>query len=337
MPTSLVVKKGSKILGSTSGGMPCPLSSISIITKSPGGHRRLAELLRLVGADVAGPHDDPAALRHGVAGVDHEVDDDLLQLVEVGLDQPQVAAVAHVDLDLLADQATHHVLQFGEHVGELQHLGPQRLAAREGEQLPHQAGGPVGVLLDLHDVLERRIGRPVVREQQVGIAEDGGQHVVEVVRDAARELADGLHLLRLGEALLQRALLGGVEHEEMRARAPRRSPPRPETKKRAARLPGPFRLASTGATSVWPAIAAAIAACSAARSRSTTPAKMERAGPVLAAQPLAEELGEGRVGADHRAGRVDGGDRHRGRVEQAGEAHLGGPQVIRRLLAGARG
>ena len=37
------------------------------------------------------------------------------------------------------------------------------------------------------------------------------EHVVEVVRHAAGELADGLHLLRLGELRLQRPLLGGVE------------------------------------------------------------------------------------------------------------------------------
>ena len=53
----------------------------------------------------------------------------------------------------------------------------------------------------------------MVGEQQVGIADDRGQHVVEVVRDAAGELADRLHLLPLREILLQGALLGRVERE----------------------------------------------------------------------------------------------------------------------------
>ena len=166
-------------------------------------------------ADVAGPHQDAAAVGHGVACVDDEVDDHLLELVEIGLDQPQVAAVLDVDLDLLADQPAHHVLQLGQNVAELQHLGPQRLPAREGQQLAHQAGRPVAVLLDLHDVLEGRIGRPVVGQQQVGIAQDRGQDVVEVMRDAAGQLADGLHLLRLDEAFLQGALLGRVEREDV--------------------------------------------------------------------------------------------------------------------------
>ncbi len=97
-------------------------------------------------------------------------------------------------------------------LAEIEHLRPQRLAARERQQLPHQARRPVGVLLDLHDVLERRIGRLVRVEQEVGRHHDGGQHVVEVVRDAAGELADRFHAGALVDLVLQRALAGGLEH-----------------------------------------------------------------------------------------------------------------------------
>ena len=51
-------------------------------------------------------------------------------------------------------------------------------------------------------------------EQHVGEAEDRRQHVVEVVRDAARELADDLHLLALREAGFERLLLGRVDDVE---------------------------------------------------------------------------------------------------------------------------
>ena len=112
------------------------------------------------------------------------------------------------ELDVLAEQPLQQDRQVGQRVAEREHLRPQRLPAREGQQLPHQAGGAVGVLLDVHDVLEGRVARPVVGEQQVGEADDRGQHVVEVVRDAAGELADRLHLLALRELLLERPLLG---------------------------------------------------------------------------------------------------------------------------------
>ena len=48
-------------------------------------------------------------------------------------------------------------------------------------------------------------------EQQVGRHDDGGQHVVEVVRDAAGKLADRLHLLALRHLALERLLLGRLD------------------------------------------------------------------------------------------------------------------------------
>ena len=44
--------------------------------------------------------------------------------------------------------------------------------------------------------------RASLRCSEVKTAHDDGEHIVEVVRDAAGELADGLHLLDLAELLL---------------------------------------------------------------------------------------------------------------------------------------
>ena len=44
-------------------------------------------------------------------------------------------------------------------------------------------------------------------QAQLRIADDGREDVVEIVRDAAREGADGLHLLRLAQLPLELALL----------------------------------------------------------------------------------------------------------------------------------
>jgi hypothetical protein len=59
----------------------------------------------------------------------------------------------------------------------------------------------------------------VIGEQKVGIADDRGQHVVEIVRHAAGELTDRLHLLRLGEVLLKGLLLRRVERVDRGAAA----------------------------------------------------------------------------------------------------------------------
>ena len=245
-----------------------------------GGNKRLlVEGGAFGGRHVARAHGDLAAVLHRVARVDDQVDDDLFELVEVGLDQPQVAPVHDVEPDRLADQTAQQHLQLRQHFAELQRLRPQRLPAREGEQLPHQPGRPVGVLLDLHDVLEGRIGGAVIAEQQVGIADDRGQHIVEVVGDAAGELADRLHLLALDEALLQRALLGGVEGEDERARPFVVLRFGGGQKKRAERGGSPLSATSTGAMSPLPPLASAMASASASWSRSA-PRRRSRALPV---------------------------------------------------------
>ena len=64
--------------------------------------------------------------------------------------------------------------------------------------------------LNLHQILPQRIFLRHVVEHQAAVAEDRGQQVVEVVRDAAGELADRLHLLRLPQLLLELAPLGDV-------------------------------------------------------------------------------------------------------------------------------
>jgi hypothetical protein len=56
----------------------------------------------------------------------------------------------------------------------------------------------------------------MVEHQQVDIAHDRLQHVVEVVRHAAGKLAKGHHFLRLRELLLKRLLLGRVDQENQR-------------------------------------------------------------------------------------------------------------------------
>ena len=77
-------------------------------------------------------------------------------------------------------------------------------------------------LIDIRSA-KRRIARLVLEQQQVGEADDRGQHVVEVVRDAAGELAHRLHLLALRELRLELVLVGHVEGVDVdAARASRR-------------------------------------------------------------------------------------------------------------------
>ena len=66
------------------------------------------------------------------------------------------------------------------------------------------AARALGGLLDLLDDRARSGSSARARSsEQLAVAEDDGEQVVEVVRDAAGEPADRLHLLRLAELLLE--------------------------------------------------------------------------------------------------------------------------------------
>ena len=143
----------------------------------------------VLGADVRRTQGELAAKRHGITRVDGKIDDDLLELPHVGLDRPQIAHLPHVKGDILAYQAPEQHRQVGQGFAYVDHLRTHGLLAREGEQLTHQAGGAIGILLDLHDVLEGRIGRPVRIEQEVGRHHDGAQQIVEIVGYVSRQRA----------------------------------------------------------------------------------------------------------------------------------------------------
>ena len=155
----------------------------------------------------------PAAVGHGVARVDDEVEERVLQLVGIGEGGPEPAALHGFHLDRLAERPAHDLRHAGDQAVHLQRLRLERLAPAEGEQAVGQLRRAVRALLRHADMaFERRRERfrpavpGIAREpplHHVEIADDDGEQVVEVVGDAAGELADRLHLLRLPELRLR--------------------------------------------------------------------------------------------------------------------------------------
>ncbi len=163
-----------------------------------------------VEVDVGGFDREPAALRHRVAGVDHEIHQHLLDLTRVGAHPPQVRRGDGDERDVLADEPPQHAVHFSHDDVEVQDLGLEHLAAAVGEQLAGEPGRPLRRLADLFHIAAHRVPGRQVAQQQLRVAEDRREQVVEVVRDAAGELAHRLHFLRLAELLLEAALLGDV-------------------------------------------------------------------------------------------------------------------------------
>ena len=141
-----------------------------------------------------------AARRHGVAGIDGEIEQRELELARIDLHGARPPRHADLDLDIAAQRAAEHVLDLGQPFGEIDDARLQRLPPRECQQLPRQAfaalrrGGDRVEQVDLLVVLD-------VAAQPLHAAADDHQKIVEVGGDAAGQSADGLELL----GLVQRA------------------------------------------------------------------------------------------------------------------------------------
>ena len=135
-----------------------------------------------------------SARGHRVPGVDGEVQDDTLDLRRVGVDRPHRRRQHRHQLDPRSEQAAEqggHRANRPVEVNPGQRRGP--VAVGRGE-LPRQPGAARDRVANLVDVGAPRIVGGGAQRQQVGVAEDGHQDDVEVVRDAGRQRGGSLRL-----------------------------------------------------------------------------------------------------------------------------------------------
>jgi hypothetical protein len=191
----------------------------------------ICRAVALVEEAVRGFDRQLAAIGHRIARVDRDVENRALELVAIHRDPPEPAREDRLDSDTLAERAPQQLGHAGHQLVRIQRLGLERLPAREGEQPLRQAGSPVDAAARGFDVSrDVLVARAHPALDQVDRALDDGQQVVEVVRDAAGQLAEPFHLLRLHELglrLLERLLpappLGDVARDlRESAQAPRR-------------------------------------------------------------------------------------------------------------------
>ncbi len=153
--------------------------------------------------DIGGLDRQAAAQGHGVAGVGHQVHQDLLDLTYVCLNRVQRRVEHRTQADVLANQPAEYALHAADDSVEAEHDRLHQLLAAEGEKLVRESPGLLGRLDDLLETLLRTRPLGKLCAHQVGVAHDRRQRVVEVVRDAARQPSDRFHLLRLPELVLQ--------------------------------------------------------------------------------------------------------------------------------------
>ena len=170
---------------------------------------------RRVQHDVAGLQRQHAALRHRVACVYRQIDQEMFQLRHVRHDGHERLSEPRLDSNRFTQEASQHGLQIAGDIRQIHHLDCEHLLATEGQQLPRQHRGPFSGSLNLAKVLSDELVRPDLPREKLGIPQNRGQHVVEVVRHTASELPDSLHLLRLAQLFVQPVLLGDVLDDDL--------------------------------------------------------------------------------------------------------------------------
>ena len=148
-----------------------------------------------------------AAARHGVGRVYRQVQQYLLYLARVRLDASERFAGAEGELDVFVDQPLQQFVHIGDQRIHVEDGGFKRLAPAERQHLARQRRRTVGGLADLLPAAMQGILFRQAVDNQLGVALDDREKVIEVVGDTAGQAPESFHLLRLAKLLLQLAFL----------------------------------------------------------------------------------------------------------------------------------
>ena len=134
-------------------------------------------------------------MRHRIARIDREIENRVLDLADVGDRRPKLACKRRLDLDRIAQGAPQYV---GHAVRDFVQVERDRLQPLPPSDDEQAVGEPAAHLRRLVRTTQQ-VARLVIQlpqTQQLQITRDHGQEIVEVVRHAARKLANGLEFLR---------------------------------------------------------------------------------------------------------------------------------------------
>src|SRR5262249_22144986 len=164
-------------------------------------------------SDIRGLNGDPSAHRHGIAGVDHQIHDRLFNVTRVGLDVTGIAPEIQLQFDILADETLQHLLGLTHDVVHRYHARLDDLSAAECQKLIRQRAGTLRGAMNLLGAVAQRVDGREIIENHTRVALDDGQHVVEVVRYAARKPPHGVHFLGLKQLFFELLSLADVVDE----------------------------------------------------------------------------------------------------------------------------
>jgi hypothetical protein len=143
---------------------------------------------------VARGQGQAAAVGHGVARVDRQVEQGEVELQRVDRHRPQVVRALQFELDALAQHVADQLHGIAQLLARGHRQQPGVLDPAEGAELAGEGGGADdGALAGVDQALHLGLGRG--QRRQLQRRGQGLQQVVEFVGDAAGEAAQGFQLL----------------------------------------------------------------------------------------------------------------------------------------------
>src|SRR5208283_3824061 len=154
---------------------------------------------------------------NGIAGVDSEVDQDLIDLGRIHLHRPWARCRVPLQGNVFSYQAPQHRQSFRYGLVQVQRAWSGVLPASKDQQLTGQLRGTLGSFSYFLNAFVGGVPGHKSLGDQIRLTENDRQHVVEIVGDAAGEASDRLQFLRLLKLGLQTLAVGDVHNSRNEA------------------------------------------------------------------------------------------------------------------------
>ena len=161
--------------------------------------------------------DQGTAVGHGIAGIHAEIQQHLIELDSIRENWGEVRREGGLDLDVCTDHIFERVKSVRDAEVQIDVAGFKYLASSESEELPCETRCTLGLAANFFKV---KLGARTDFSfcySHVGPTDDGADHIVEIVRDAARQLADGLEFLCFQQLFFERETLGNIFNNHFQA------------------------------------------------------------------------------------------------------------------------
>ena len=217
-PGGLVVKNGSKARALVSAFMPVPVSVTASSTYGPATTTNGSPSTDRVSSTLAVSIVSSPPSRIASRALTARFISTCSSCAASALTGHRSSDRIRPQLDVLANQPREQLLDVIDDLVDVEQRRLQHLLPAERQQLPGQRRGAVAGLLDLLGIAPQRVVVAQLPQQDLGVAADGLDQVVEVVGDAAGEAADRLHLLHAlqTDLALEQPFLGDLAQDGRR-------------------------------------------------------------------------------------------------------------------------